>query len=178
MAVWGDNLIKNMVRYGMITSDGEISIGNASLDVRLGHSFKRMHNRGTVMLGEKVEAEELYIEDGEGIIINSGEFMLATTMEYIKFPQNVSGFVHGRSSIGRLGLTVQNAGYIDPGFEGEITLELRNDAPYSILLVPGYRVAQIVFEDSTEVSEAYHGKYQNQKGATSTRMHEDGEAKA
>lgn len=58
----------------------------------------------------------------DGIEIQPGEFMLATTMEYIRIPNDCAAFVHGRSSIGRLGLTVQNAGFIDPGFHGEITL--------------------------------------------------------
>lgn len=106
MAVWGDKRIKKMVADGLITSKDDISVGNASLDVRLGYSYKRLMPRDAVELGERLTfVDECCGEDG--VIINPGEFMLATTKEYIRFPSDCSGFVHGRSSIGRLGLTVQ-----------------------------------------------------------------------
>jgi len=88
-------------------------------------------------------------------------------------PIPVSGYVQGRSSIGRSGLCTQNAGFIDPGFRGHITLEIKNDSPAPILLIPGYRVAQFVFHFSLGVSRPYSGKYNDQCAATGSRMYLD-----
>ena len=102
-----------------------------------------------------------------------GKFILATTMEYVEVPKDAAVFVQGRSSIGRAGLTVQNAGFVDPGFPGCITLELKNDAPYPIILVPEYPVAQLVYMDASDVEEGYSGKYCGQVEATGSRMYLD-----
>ena len=109
-------------------------------------------------------------EDGQYITLKPGCFMLATTIECIGVPKDAAAFVHGRSSIGRAGLTVQNAGFVDPGFTGHITLELKNDSPCTILLYPGYPVTQLVYMDAADVSEGYRGKYSGQIEATGSRM--------
>jgi dCTP deaminase len=88
-------------------------------------------------------------------------------------PDRVAAFVQGRSSIGRIGLTVQNAGFVDPGFTGHITLELVNESPVTIYLKPGYPVAQLVFFDVSPVNDPYHGKYNGQEEATGSRMFMD-----
>ena len=90
-------------------------------------------------------------------------FILATTQEYIKIPNGYSAFVEGRSSIGRMGLFIQNAGWIDSGFEGNITLELYNANSLPIKLDAGRRICQIVICEMDQPSESpYNGKYQGQ----------------
>lgn len=99
------------------------------------------------------------------------EFVLTTTKEYFIFPDDLTAFVQGRSSIGRLGLQTQNAGFVDPGFEGEITLELKNQSKAPIDLFKFYNdglpLAQLVFITMhSKPEKAYKGHYQGQKGPT------------
>ena len=105
-----------------------------------------------------------------------GQFVLATTMEYFRLGDDLTAFVEGRSSIGRLGLFIQNAGWVDPGFEGEITLELYNASRCAIELEAGRRVGQLVFAQLDRHAETpYRGKYQGQRGATGSRIYMDKE---
>ena len=100
-----------------------------------------------------------------------GQFVLATTLEYFKLPDNLTAFVEGRSSIGRLGVFIQNAAWVDPGFEGEITLELFNANRCAVELQSGRRVGQLVFAQLDEHAlNPYNGKYQRQRGATGSRI--------
>ncbi len=108
-----------------------------------------------------------------GCFLCPGQFCLATTEERITLPEGLVGYVEGRSSIGRMGLFVQNAGFIDPGFEGQITLELFNASQNTILLEPGVRICQIVFMHAEGVSMGYRGKYQGQVGVVGSRINED-----
>ena len=105
-----------------------------------------------------------------------GQFVLATTMEYVTLPDNLTAFVEGRSSLGRMGLFIQNAGWVDPGFRGEITLELFNANRCAIELRAGRRVGQLVFAEMDAPAEhPYDGKYQGQTGATGSRVFLDPE---
>ena len=120
----------------------------------------------------------LTMDDEDDIFyLKPGEFVLATTMETVNIPHICCGFVQGRSSIGRIGLTTQNAGFVDPGFHGQITLELVNEGQKIIGLKPGYRVAQLVLLDVKDITSTYDGKYNGQTGATGSRMQEDKEAR-
>ena len=111
-------------------------------------------------------------------LLMPGQFVLATTMEYFKLPNNMTAFVEGRNSIGRLGLFIQNAGWVDPGFEGEITLELFNANRCAIELQAGRRVGQLVFAQLDQNADnPYHGKYQGQTGATGSRIYLGNELK-
>ena len=110
-------------------------------------------------------------------ILLPGQFVLATTREYFRLPDNLTAFVEGRSSIGRLGLFIQNAGWVDPGFEGEITLELFNANRCAIELQKDRRVGQLVFAMLDQNAEnPYRGKYQGQRGAAGSRIHLDNDA--
>jgi len=105
-----------------------------------------------------------------------GQFVLATTMEYIALPEDLTAFVEGRSSLGRMGLFIQNAGWVAPGFRGEITLELYNANRCAIELTAGRRVGQLVFARmDAPALKPYDGKYQGQRGATGSRVYLDGE---
>ena len=151
------------------------AIQPASIDLRLGNSFavpdySRLE-RGAITLGERLPYTVMTLDH---YVLEPKAFVLATTMEYVKIPANLAASIDGRSSIGRMGLFVQNAGWIDPGFEGQITLELFNALDVPIVLVPGQRVGQLIFEHMDEIPLApYAGKYQGQTGATGSRIEMD-----
>ena len=88
----------------------------------------------------------------------------------------MAAYVEGRSSIGRLRLQVQNAGFIDAGFQGQITLELENQSGFPIVLKKGVRICQIVFVQMSQSAEKpYYGKYSAQSGATASLLEVDPE---
>lgn len=153
----------------------EQSIQPASYDLRLGSNFKRpvpSSVKGYNSFNDKIEYEDISTEDG--VIIRPHSFLLGTSAEYIKLPNDLTAFVEGRSSIGRMGLFIQNAGWVDPGFEGEITFELFNASDVPIMLTSGSRIAQLVFVKMIGVCEApYKGKYQGQTGATGSMIYKD-----
>ena len=106
--------------------------------------------------------------------IGPKEFLLATTVEYIKLPSHITAFVEGRSSLGRLGLFIENAGWVDAGFEGQITLELYNANSVPIRLYVGMRICQLVFAKLDRIPDkVYSGKYKGQRGVTPSRIEMD-----
>lgn len=150
-----------------------MQIQPASVDIRLGNKFRIVDDKseGIVHLDKKVEYKEIV---ADRYLLLPGQFVLATTMEYIKLPNDLTAFVEGRSSMGRLGLFIQNAGWVDPGFEGEITLELFNANRCAIELQAGHRVGQLVFAKMGESAQfPYAGKYQFQRGATGSMVYKD-----
>ena len=117
-----------------------------------------------------------YVEFSGEVAIHPHEFFLATTIETVNLPDNLTAFVEGRSSIGRMGLFIQNAGWVDPGFCGKITLELFNASEVPIILKEGTRVGQLVFcKMSTPCRFPYRGKYQYQSDTTGSRINFDPE---
>ena len=142
----------------------------SSYDVTLGNEFLIPE-----YYGPEIDAKLIYNKTiTDEIYIKNKEFMLATTVETIHLPDYISGFVEGRSSIGRRGLFIQNAGWIDSGFKGQITLELYNATDKPILLVAGKRIAQIVFcEQKSRSVMPYQGKYQGQSGVVGSRMYQE-----
>src|SRR3990167_7090346 len=135
----------------------EQSVQPASVDCHLGRDF-------------------LVVEDNnmDSITFPPHAFLLATTEEYIKLPNNLTAFVEGRSSIGRMGLFIQNAGWVDPGFEGKITLELYNANSLPIKLEAGRRICQLVFCIMDQAAGfPYRGKYQGQNKTTGSRVFQD-----
>lgn len=173
--ILSDNEIRRMLREKslMIEPIEENQIQPASVDIRLGDSFCMLNDckSGIINIREKPEYMNI---TREKIILFPGQFILGTTMEYIKLPDNMTAFVEGRSSLGRLGLFVQNAGWVDPGFDGEITLELFNASRFSIELHSGDRIAQIVFAKmERSADKPYAGKYNGQKGATGSKVFMD-----
>jgi dCTP deaminase len=102
-------------------------------------------------------------------------FVLARTRETIALSNDLFAMVEGRSSVGRLGITAQNAGVVDPGFRGTITLELSNELPYPILVRSGFRCCQLVVSRMAGDTEGGYksNKYQNQVQATGSLLHKD-----
>jgi dCTP deaminase len=155
----------------------EIQIQPASVDLRLGNHYLKIadHNMTNLDLSTKPNYEEIIQEQ---VVIPPHSFLLATTREYVKMPDNLTAFVEGRSSIGRLGLFIQNAGWVDPGFEGEITIELFNANSLPIRLISGVRICQLVFAMLDQPAQnPYKGKYQGQRKATGSRISQDKDIK-
>jgi len=153
---------RNEIDNGYCYADG---IQPASYDLKLGRSYICDRNLPPILITDK-----------ELIKIPPKGFILATTLEYVKIPNDICAFVEGRSSVGRTGLFIHNAGLIDPGFEGQITLELFNASDHNIHLKPGMRICQIVFHELNETAmNPYDGKYQKQKNATPSKLYLDKE---
>jgi dCTP deaminase len=97
-------------------------------------------------------------------VLGPHKFVLARTVETVELSRSESGLIEGRSSIGRSGLFIHNAGWVDPGFFGTITLELYNANDYAIELVAGTRICQLVLIETVGCDQLYQGKYQGQVG--------------
>ena len=173
--VLSDYTIRQMLASGALRIEPieDQQIQPASIDLRLGRFFLKVDENCTECITMKEQLKYVHLERDE-IVIPPQSFLLATTMEYIKLPPGITGFVEGRSSIGRMGLFIQNAGWVDAGFEGEITLELFNANRLPIKLEAGRRICQIVLAKmDREALKPYCGKYQYQKGAVGSRIYLD-----
>jgi dCTP deaminase len=149
----------------------------ASIDIRLGNTFSIVEDTSTGIINLENEIKYKTITTDSYILLPN-QFVLATTMEYFDLPNDLTAFVEGRSSLGRMGLFIQNAGWVDPGFKGEITLELYNANRCAIELKAGRRVGQLVFAKMDDTAlNPYNGKYQGQKGATGSKVFMDKEVK-
>ncbi len=173
--ILSDITISKMLKEGTLTIEPitEEQIQPASVDVRLGNTFSIVEDSsaGIITLNEQIKYKTIQTDT---YVLLPGQFVLATTMEYFELPNNLTAFVEGRSSLGRMGLFIQNAGWVDPGFKGEITLELFNANRCAIELKAGRRVGQLVFaEMDQDALNPYNGKYQGQKGATGSRVFMD-----
>ena len=153
--------------------DLDLQVQPASIDLRLGEvqSTARygMRNGVCAAIGVRVH--------GEVAIMQPGDFTLGCTLERVRIPHDLVAVIDGRSTYGRLGLAVHvTAGYIDPGFEGQITLELANLSDKPITLVRGTRIAQLRLHTLTEPCARPYGhpsrgsKYQSQTGPTAPRL--------
>ena len=169
--ILSDRTLFKMLEAGTlsITPLDKEQVQPASVDIRLGNTFSIVEDLSTGVITLKDEVRYKTINTDTYILL-PGQFVLATTMEYVSLPDNLTAFVEGRSSLGRLGLFIQNAGWVDPGFQGEITLELFNANRCAIELKAGRRVGQLVFAEMDDTAlKPYNGKYQGQKGATGSR---------
>ncbi len=170
-----DVKIRELMTRGSLTITplGEQSIQPASVDCTLGNHFLVIKGSDRAIVD--LDSEQSYDSVvSDTYVLEPGDFVLATTQERVKFGSNVTAFVEGRSSIGRLGLFVENAGWIDPGFDGQITLELFNASRRPIRLQAGRRICQLVIcELSDHAENPYCGKYQGQTGTVGTRIHSD-----
>lgn len=113
------------------------------------------------------EVVNLETDRGFGIVqlcIRPGDAYLASTLEYIKMPTNCAGVLYLKSSLARQGLDHALAGFVDPGFEGQLTMELHSHRP--VTLYPGQRIVQLVLYECYEPVRPYNGRYQGQKGPT------------
>lgn len=176
--ILSDRAIMALLQKGTLSISPlkEQQIQPASVDIRLGDTFSIVEDSSAPIL--TLSQEMAYKEiRAEKYLLMPGQFVLATTMEYIKLPDDLTAFVEGRSSLGRMGLFIQNAGWVDPGFSGEITLELFNANRCAIELRAGRRIGQLVFAQMDQAAlHPYRGKYQGQRGATGSRVYLDDES--
>lgn len=156
-----------------VTPWDETLVNPSSLDVRLNRQFRRM--RQDLPLLDFADVQPGYTDPHEcdSFIMRPGEFVLASTLEVVRLPGDLAARVEGKSSIGRLGLIVHaTAGFIDPGFEGDITLELYNAFPTPIRIHAGMRIGQLAFERMSQIPDRDYSKtghYQGQRGPTESR---------
>ncbi|HHT9126307.1 MAG TPA: dCTP deaminase [Candidatus Brocadiia bacterium] len=141
-------------------------LGNLSVDLRLGNEFivpmkteypvldPNRYGRYKVAEVEEYQ-KKIYKRYGEPFILHPGQFVLGCTLEFIHLPNCFSAYIIGRSSWGRLGLTIATAIAIDPGYSGVLTLELLNSGETPIVLYPGARIAQLILHKQTPSSLEY-----------------------
>jgi len=167
--------------------DVDQQVQPCSVDFRLGNQFLEF-NQVNIPCIHPVEGvsldgyvSETVIEDDSEFILHPGDFVLATTKETVDIPADLVGHVEGRSSLGRLGIIVHStAGLADPGYTGEITLELSNLGSAPVALSPGMRISQITFTELSSPADRPYGeergsKYQGQTGPAASRLGDDPE---
>jgi len=173
--ILSDKTLRKLLKTGELVVDpiDDQSIQPASIDCRIGTHFLVLEDNKMDVLSMDEEIHYREIE-GDSVTIPPHSFLLATIQEYVKLPNDLTAFVEGRSSIGRMGLFIQNAGWIDPGFEGRITLELYNASSLPIKLQAGKRICQLVFCKMDDTAETpYRGKYQGQSKTVGSRVFQD-----
>ncbi len=154
----------------------------SSVDVRLDRYFRVFNSSRYTHIDPKLNQEELTtlvkVPDDEPFILHPGEFVLASTLERFTLPDDLAGRLEGKSSLGRLGLlTHSTAGFIDPGFDGYITLELSNVANLPIALWPEMKIGQLALFSMSSPAEVPYGsdsigsKYQGQRGPTPSKAY-------
>ncbi|HWB21295.1 MAG TPA: dCTP deaminase [Gaiellaceae bacterium] len=152
----------------------------SSVDVRVDRYFRVFRNNRYGYINVKLEQEELTepveITDDEPFILHPGEFVLGSTLERVRLPDDLVARLEGKSSLGRLGLLIHStAGFIDPGWDGHVTLELSNVANLPITIYHGMKIGQLSFMQLTEPAASPYGsgslgsKYQGQRGPTASR---------
>jgi dCTP deaminase len=167
--------------------DLDTQVQPASIDMRLGSEFLEFQRTNIPCIhpnrADEVDeyVRETYVEEGEEFILHPGDFVLGTTKERVEIPPDLVATVEGRSSFGRLAVVVHaTAGFIDPGFNGQITLELSNLGAAPVALSPGMRVSQLVFTELKSPSTRPYGsergsKYQDQAGPRASKIQDDPE---
>ncbi|RSN55601.1 dCTP deaminase [Streptomyces sp. WAC 04229] len=167
-----------------VTPFDEAMLQPASIDVRLDTQFRVFESHRASCIDPAVQQDALSrlvdVSDDEPFVLHPGEFVLGSTFERVRLPRHLAGKLEGKSSLGRLGLVVHStAGFIDPGFEGHVTLELANLAQLPIKLWPGMKIGQICVFQMTSPAESPYGtkglrsRYQGQRGPTASRSHLD-----
>ena len=180
--VLSDRTIRRLLAEGRIGIDpyDESLMQPSSLDVRVDRLFRVFRNSRYPYIDVKTEQEDLTelveVTGDEPFILHPGEFVLGSTLERVTLPDDLVARLEGKSSLGRLGLLIHStAGFIDPGWDGHVTLELSNVANLPITIYPGMKIGQISFVQLTEPAERPYGsgglgsKYQGQRGPTPSR---------
>jgi dCTP deaminase len=181
--VLSDRTIKRLLDEGRIGIDpyDESLLQPSSLDVRVDRFFRVFRNSRYPYIDVKEQMEDLtelleVSDEEQPFILHPGEFVLGSTLERVTLPDDLVARLEGKSSLGRLGLLIHStAGFIDPGWDGHVTLELSNVANLPITLYVGMRIGQLSFVQLTEPAATPYGadaigsKYQGQEGPTPSR---------
>jgi dCTP deaminase len=181
--VLSDRTIARLLEEGRIEINPYDSalLQPSSVDVRVDRYFRVFRNNLYPFIDVKQAQEdltELVEVDGDPFILHPGEFVLGSTLERVRLPDDLVARLEGKSSLGRLGLLIHStAGFIDPGWDGHVTLELSNVANLPITIYPEMKIGQLSFMELTEAAASPYGsgalgsKYQGQKGPTPSRYY-------
>jgi len=168
-------------------SDPDLQVQPASVDLRLGQTFLEFQRTNISCIHPDSEQEveeyvdETHVEEGSDFILHPGDFVLGTTHERVEIPPDLIAHVQGRSSLGRLAVVIHaTAGVVDPGYEGQITLELSNLGTAPVALTPGMRISQLILTELKTPAERPYGeergsKYQDQSGPQASKIQGDDE---
>ncbi len=180
--ILSDRAIREELEAGRVVIDPleEGSIQPSSVDLHVDRYFRLFRNHSQRVIDVKDDQENLTelveIVGEEPLILHPSEFVLGATRERVALPDDLVGRLEGKSSLGRLGLLIHStAGFVDPGFDGYLTLELSNVANLPITVYPGMKIGQISFLKMTSAAENPYGsavlgsKYQHQRGPTPSR---------
>jgi dCTP deaminase len=180
--VLSDRTIRRLLQEGRIAIEpyDPTLLQPSSVDVRVDRFFRVFHNARYPFIDVKEPQEELTelveIADDQPFILHPGEFVLGSTLERVQLPDDLVARLEGKSSLGRLGLLIHStAGFVDPGWDGHVTLELSNVANLPITIYYGMKIGQLSFVQLTEPAERPYGseelgsKYQGQRGPTPSR---------
>jgi dCTP deaminase len=179
--VLSDRTIGRLINEGRIEIDPYDAslLQPSSLDVRVDRYFRVFRNNRYPHIDVKREQEDLTEQvaiDDEPFILHPGEFVLGSTLERVRLPDDLVARLEGKSSLGRLGLLIHStAGFIDPGFDGHVTLELSNVANLPITIYHAMKIGQLSFMQLSEPASTPYGadalgsKYQGQRGPTPSR---------
>ena len=183
--ILSDKSIREAIESGRLGIDpfDPNLIQPSSYDVRLDHKFLVFRNTKRAFIDVKQPADDLMemleVGQDEPMFLHPKEFVLGSTIERVRIPNDLVGRLEGRSSLGRLGVVIHStAGFIDPSFEGHVTLEISNLANLPIALYPGMRIGQISFTQMTTPAERPYGpargsKYSGQTVPTASRLYLD-----
>ena len=184
--VLSDRTIRSEIDAGRIVIDpfDESLVQPSSIDVRVDSRFRVFNNARYPYIDVRQEMPDLTelveVQGGEPFILHPGEFVLGQTLEWVELPDDLVARLEGKSSLGRLGLLIHStAGYVDPGWKGNLTLELSNVANLPIALYYGMKIGQIsFFRMSSAVDRPYGSpelgsKYQGQSEPTASAFHRD-----
>ena len=186
MSVLADRDIRAALDAGRVRIDpyDPRDLQPSSVDLHLDRRFRVFRNNRYAYIDVRAPqpdlTELLTIADDEPFILHPGEFVLGQTQEWVELPDDLVARLEGKSSLGRLGLLIHStAGYVDPGWKGNLTLELSNVANLPIALYFGMRIGQISFFKMSSPVERPYGspelgsKYQGQSEPTASAFHRD-----
>ena len=182
--ILSDRTIREEIAAGRIVIDpfDPACVQPSSVDLHVDSQFRVFANSRYPFIDVKQEMPDLTelveVKPDEPFILHPGEFVLGSTLERVSVPNDLVARLEGKSSLGRLGLLIHStAGYVDPGWDGYLTLELSNVANLPITLYPGMKIGQISFFRLTTEAETPYGsagnKYQGQRGPTPSRFFRD-----
>lgn len=180
--ILSDGTIRALLASGRLVIDpiDADQVQPASVDVRLGDRFLVFRNHTVDSIDPFRPSADLTapveVPEGSPFVLHPSEFVLGTTLERVEMPDDLVSRVEGKSSLGRVGLLIHaTAGFVDPGFRGQITLELSNVSPLPIKLWPGMRIGQLSFHNLDKAAERPYGhpdlgsKYNDQAGPVGSR---------
>jgi dCTP deaminase len=184
--VLSDRDIRAEIAAGRIVIDPYLpeAVQPSSVDLHLDRRFRVFRNSRYPFIDVRADQPELtelvQIGGDDPFILHPGEFVLGSTFERVQLPNDLVARLEGKSSLGRLGLLIHStAGYVDPGWEGNLTLELSNVANLPITLYDGMKIGQISFQRLSSPAEVSYGeasigsKYRGQRDPTASLYHRD-----